>query len=73
MGKLRTLSAQEVRTILEKHGFVLVRQRGSHMILQKRAEGTTTTIPVPNHRELKTGTLASIIRQSGLPKSLFEH
>jgi predicted RNA binding protein YcfA (HicA-like mRNA interferase family) len=43
------------------------------MIMQKRAEGTTVTIPVPNHRELKSGTLASIIRQSGLPKSLFEH
>jgi len=73
LGKLRILSGQEVRNVLEKHGFVLARQRGSHMIMQKRAEGTTVTIPVPNHRELKSGTLASIIRQSGLPKSLFEH
>jgi predicted RNA binding protein YcfA (HicA-like mRNA interferase family) len=47
-----------------------VRQRGS--LMQRRAEGTTTTIPVTDHRELRLGTLASIVRQSGLPRSLFE-
>jgi predicted RNA binding protein YcfA (HicA-like mRNA interferase family) len=40
--------------------------------MQKRAGGTTTTIPVPDHQALKIGTLASIIRQSGLPRTLFE-
>lgn len=42
------------------------------MVMQRRAEDTTITVPVPDHSELKTGTLASIIRQSGLPKNLFE-
>ena len=32
----------------------------------------TTTVPVPDHHELKIGTLLSIIRQSGLPRSEFE-
>jgi len=32
----------------------------------------TVTVPVPNHSELKRGTLRSIIRQSGLEKSAFE-
>jgi predicted RNA binding protein YcfA (HicA-like mRNA interferase family) len=32
----------------------------------------TLTVPVPMHRELAVGTLGSIIRQSGLPRSLFE-
>lgn len=72
MGKLRVLSGREVCAILGQHGFVEVRQRGSHVVMQKRIEGSTITVPVPNHSELKTGTLMSIIRQSQLPRSLFE-
>lgn len=58
--------------MLEAQGFVNVRQRGSHVVMQKRWEQTTTTVVVPDHPELKTGTLSSIIRQSGLPRHLFE-
>lgn len=72
MGKLRVLSGRDVCKILEAAGFSAVRQRGSHIVMQKAAEGTTTTVPVPDHPELKTGTLSSIIRQSGLARSLFE-
>jgi hypothetical protein len=32
----------------------------------------TVTVPVPDHEELKIGTLLGIIRQSGLPRELFE-
>jgi predicted RNA binding protein YcfA (HicA-like mRNA interferase family) len=43
------------------------------MILQLlKPEGGTITVPVPDHRELKTGTLLGIIEQSALPRSLFE-
>jgi len=31
-----------------------------------------TTVPVPLHKEIRPGTLMAIIRQSGLPKVLFE-
>lgn len=72
MGKLRVLSGREVCEILETEGFSAVRQRGSHVVMQKRSGNTTTTVPVPDHSELKTGTLASIIRQSGLARRLFE-
>jgi predicted RNA binding protein YcfA (HicA-like mRNA interferase family) len=73
LGRLRRLSGRDVRAILERHGFVLVRQRGSHMIMQvRKADGGTVTVPVPDHRELRTGTLHGIIEQSGLPRSLFE-
>lgn len=72
MGKLRRLSGKEVCTVLEENGFARVRQRGSHVIMQKRAAGSTITVPVPNHRELRVGTLQSIVRQSRLPRSLFE-
>jgi predicted RNA binding protein YcfA (HicA-like mRNA interferase family) len=72
LGSLRTLSGREVCGILEAHGFVEVRRRGSHVIMQRRAEGSTTTVPVPDHRELRLGTLQSIVRQAGLPRALFE-
>ena len=43
------------------------------MILQlRKPDGGTITVPVPDHRELKTGTLLGIIEQSTLPRSLFE-
>lgn len=66
------MSGREARAILEQHGFAFVRQRGSHMILQKQLPGTTATVPVPDHAELRIGTLASIVRQSRLPRELFE-
>lgn len=69
---MRTHSGREVRAILERHGFVLVRQRGSHMVMQKKVPGSTVTVPVPDHKELRTGTLMSIIRQCGLDRALFE-
>jgi len=72
LGRLRRLSGREVCRILEKHGFVRVRQRGSHVVVQRRTAATTVTVPVPMHAELKTGTLLSIVRQSGVPKSEFE-
>jgi predicted RNA binding protein YcfA (HicA-like mRNA interferase family) len=72
LGKLRVLSGQKVCAILERHGFAQVRQRGSHIVMQKATEGVTTTVPVPDHYEVKIGTLRSIIRQSGVPRSEFE-
>lgn len=68
---MRTHSGRSVCAILRKHGFEQVRQRGSHIIMQKRTGGTTITVPVPDHDELRIGTLMSIIRQSGLDRSLF--
>jgi len=72
LGKLRVLSAAEVCQILTENGFVQVRQRGSHIIMQKKLPDTTVTVPVPNYSEIKIGTLQSIIRQSELPRYIFE-
>jgi len=69
---MNVLSGLEVCKILEKYGFVKIRQKGSHIVMQKKITSSSITIPVPNHKELKIGTLRSIIRQSGLPKSVFE-
>ena len=72
MGRLRTLPGQEICRILERHGFSEVRQHGSHIIMQRRVQGTTQTVPVPNHKEVKIGTLLAIIRQSGVSRTDFE-
>lgn len=72
MGRRRVLSGKEVIDILAAHGFQEVRRRGSHVVMQMRLPDTTITVPVPDHKELKPGTLASIIRQSRLSRSVFE-
>lgn len=71
MPKLGIFSGAEICDILRAQGFELARQRGSHMIMQRRVGDSTITVPVPNHREVKIGTLQSIIRQSQLPRELF--
>jgi predicted RNA binding protein YcfA (HicA-like mRNA interferase family) len=72
LGKLKILSGKEVCKILSANGFEQVRQKGSHIILQKIINNRTITVPVPNHSEIKIGTLQSIIRQSEISKEQFE-
>ena len=72
MGKLRVLSGRAVCNILSQHDFVEVRRRGSHIVMQRKIPGSTITVPIPDHSELRIGTLQSIIRQSQLPRSFFE-
>jgi predicted RNA binding protein YcfA (HicA-like mRNA interferase family) len=71
--KLKVLSGKEVCKIRVEHGFFEVRQKGSHIIMQKKTDNSTITVPVPNHTEIKIGTLQSIIRQSGIPRGFFEN
>ncbi|MBN8733156.1 MAG: type II toxin-antitoxin system HicA family toxin [Acidobacteria bacterium] len=65
MGKLRTLSGDEVVAILREFGFVPVSQRGSHMKLRRVVgQGQTQSLTVPRHRELDRGTLQALFRQA---------
>jgi predicted RNA binding protein YcfA (HicA-like mRNA interferase family) len=67
--KLPVLSGEELIKALEKAGFRQVRQRGSHMSLEK---GSYKTV-VPLHEELAKGTLLGILKQCGLTReNLFE-
>ncbi len=69
MPKLPVLSGREVCRILQKQGFIEIRRKGSHIVMQKTTSDTTITIPVPDHKELRIGTLQSIIRQSSSSKT----
>lgn len=60
MPKLPVLSGAELVRALERIGFEQVRQRGSHVVLRRGGAGCV----VPMHREVKTGTLAGILRQA---------
>jgi predicted RNA binding protein YcfA (HicA-like mRNA interferase family) len=73
LGRLKNFSGAELCRLLGGHGFQVVRQKGSHIILQKHIPGSTITVPVPNHGDIRIGTLNSIIRPSKLPAELFEH
>jgi predicted RNA binding protein YcfA (HicA-like mRNA interferase family) len=65
MARLPTdLSGRQVRAALERVGFVFRRQTGSHMIL--RREDPYTRIVVPDHRQIRQGTLRRIIADAGL-------
>jgi predicted RNA binding protein YcfA (HicA-like mRNA interferase family) len=72
VGRLRVLSGRQVCEILGKHGFSEVRRRGSHVVMQKRTVDSTTTVPVPDHAEIRIRTLRSIMRQSGVSRDEFE-
>lgn len=72
MPKLRSLSGREICAILEANGFVFYSQRGSHIKLRAIVNSETLTVIVPAHRTVQTGTMTSIIRQSKLPRELFE-
>jgi len=62
LGRFRVFSGKEVCAILSRHGFEVVRQRGSHIVMRRGSSGCV----VPNHRELKTGTLAGVLKQAGV-------
>jgi predicted RNA binding protein YcfA (HicA-like mRNA interferase family) len=64
VAKLPVLSARECIVALEKVGFYVIRQRGSHITL--RRDSPPGRVTVPNHKELRTGMLRAIIRQAGL-------
>jgi predicted RNA binding protein YcfA (HicA-like mRNA interferase family) len=64
MAGLPSLSGREVVTILERLGWTIARQRGSHVIPVK--SGHVATVSVPDHKEIAKGTLRSLVRAAGL-------
>lgn len=64
MSKLPIVSGINCIKALEKIGFVITRQRGSHITLVRQEPSTQLT--VPNHKTIAKGTLRTIIRDAGL-------
>ena len=69
---MKALPAKKIVAVLEKYGFTLSRQRGSHAIYQNKQTGIS--VPVPFHagnKPIYIGTFLAIIRQSKIPKKEF--
>lgn len=62
MSRLANVSGRDCVKALQRAGFTVIRQSGSHIILDKDG----VTVSVPNHRPMKVGTVRSIIRQANL-------
>ena len=70
MHKLPSASGQKIIKSLNKMGFIVVRQKGSHVFMQ-RGEATVT---VPLNNPVKKSTLKSILNQAGISaEELIEH
>ena len=72
MSALPVVSGREVVKALGKIGYVLDRQRGSHMILRQQTP-PYRRLTVPDHQEVAKGTLRAIIRQAGLTVEEFNN
>ena len=72
MTRLPRLSGRDLCRILERHGFRILRQRGSHIVLQRRGTDATRTVVVPDPKEIAGGTLRSILRQARLGRSVLD-
>ncbi|MBU0467278.1 MAG: type II toxin-antitoxin system HicA family toxin [Nanoarchaeota archaeon] len=72
MGKLKKISGKEcIKIFCNKFGFSIIRQTGSHVILKKETlEGKVGTV-VPNHPELKLGTLKNILKLAKIDEDNF--
>ena len=57
MPRLRVFSGGEVCRIITTHAFIEARRKGSHVTMQKVEQASTISVPVPDHKELLTGTL----------------
>jgi predicted RNA binding protein YcfA (HicA-like mRNA interferase family) len=61
------VSGAEAVRALQKLGFVVLRQKGSHVMMRRGTAGCV----VPQHRELKIGTLSGLLKQAGVTSDEF--
>jgi predicted RNA binding protein YcfA (HicA-like mRNA interferase family) len=64
MPPLPVVTSKEAVKALERHGWMIVGQKGSHIIMSK--QGHLYTLSVPNHPEIARGTLRTLISKAGL-------
>lgn len=71
MSKLRPAKAQEVQRVIERLGFQLIRQSGSHAVY-RHPDGRWTTVPIHPSQSVAKGTLRKILKDTGLTVDDFE-
>ena len=71
MSGLPVISGARTIAALSRVGYVEVRRKGSHVRLRHPTDPSRLPVTVPDHRELKSGTLRAIIRDAGLTVEQF--
>jgi predicted RNA binding protein YcfA (HicA-like mRNA interferase family) len=61
-----SLSYSQIIKALNRLGFIIVRQKGRHIRLQKRIDGRTIKIAIPAHKPLNPITLRHILKQADI-------
>lgn len=70
MNKIPAIKPKKLLQILQKQGFYIHHQKGSHIVLRKKEDNPLrVTLPLHN-KELKRKTLLSILKQAGLEKTI---
>jgi predicted RNA binding protein YcfA (HicA-like mRNA interferase family) len=71
VSKVPSLGYQEIIRALQRDGWVILRQRGSHIRLQKHVENRILKITVPAHRPVKRSTLSHILKAAEIEVTRF--
>ncbi len=69
MTKLPRVSGRDCVRVLERCGFTVKRQKGSHIVM--RRDTPFAQVVVPDHRELDRGTLRAILQGAGVSAEEF--
>lgn len=72
MTKTPNVGYDQVIKALQRDGWVVVRQKGSHIRLQKHTRTEVLKLTVPAHRPIKRSTLAHILKQARLTVEEFQ-
>ena len=71
MSKVPSLPYTKIIRALQRDGWTVVRQRGSHIRLQKRVGDEVLKLTIPAHRPVKRSTLAHILKQARIDVERF--
>lgn len=71
MTKIPSLSYDKVIRAIQRDGWVVVRQKGSHIRLQKRIHDEVLKLTIPAHKPIKRSTLSHILKQARMDVDLF--
>ena len=71
MTKVPIVGYEKVVNALQRDGWVVVRQRGSHIRLQKHIQDEVLKLTIPAHRSIKRSTLSHILKQARISVDKF--
>ena len=66
MNKLPILTGLEIIKTLEKNGFIIIRQKGSHVFLRQKNDNRTTVVPIHKGKDIDRSLLSKILNDAGL-------